>query len=91
MAETIGKKEFSGKSNHSKPSHAQIRYLARGVSEPGGKLPLFDNSGQRIKEQTIRACIAHGWCKPWYHNSIDPSWLVCKLTDDGRNIVEHLA
>ncbi len=69
-------------------SAAQKRYLQRGLSEPGGKLPLFDTQGQRIKDQTIKACIKNGWCEPWYHNPVKPDWLVCKLTEDGRSVLK---
>ena len=70
-----------------RPSDAQRRYLARGLDEPGGKLPLFDDHGQRIKEQTIRSCLAKGWCEPWRRNPVKPDWLVCKLTEEGRSAV----
>lgn len=71
------------------PSTAQRRYLERGLSEPGGKLPLFDKQGQRIKDQTIKACIKHGWCEHWYRNPIKPDWLVCKLTSAGRSVLKE--
>ena len=67
---------------------AQKRYLERGLSEPGGKLPLFDRQGQRIKDQTIKACIKNGWCEPWYKNPVKPDWLVCKLTENGVAILK---
>jgi hypothetical protein len=67
-----------------KPTSIQLKYLKRGLNEPGGKLPLFDENGQRFKEQTIKACLAKGWCQPWYNNPLKPDWLVCKLTDAGR-------
>ncbi|MFC4349648.1 hypothetical protein ACFO5Q_17490 [Kordiimonas lipolytica] len=70
-----------------KPSSAQRRYLERGLSEPGGKLPLFDQDGQRIKDKTIRSCLSKGWCEPWYRNPIKPDWLVCKLTSAGRAVL----
>lgn len=69
-------------------STAQKRYLQRGMDEPGGKLPLFDQEGQRVKDQTINACIKNGWCEPWYHNPVKPDWLVCKLTDKGRSVLK---
>lgn len=69
-------------------SSVQERYLERGLSEPGGKLPLFDKQGQRIKDQTIKACIKNGWCEPWYNNPVKPDWLVCKLTPQGRSILK---
>lgn len=80
--ETPGK----GAGRISGPSLAQRRYLSLGLEQPGGKLPLFDRSGQRIPARTIRACMSAGWCDPWFANPIEPKWLVCKLTEDGRVI-----
>ena len=68
-------------------SEAQRRYLERGVSQPGGKLPLFDEVGQEIPKVTIRACISHGWAEPWSANPIHPDWLVCRLTDEGYRVL----
>jgi hypothetical protein len=62
---------------------AQRRYLARGLKQPGGKLPLFDEQGQEISHRTIEACVAHGWAKAWNRNPAKPGWLVCRLTDQG--------
>lgn len=70
-----------------KPSANQARYLSRGLSQPGGKLPLFDDLGQEIDARTIRACINAGWCEPWFANPLKPEWLVCRLTDSGRAIM----
>ena len=67
-----------------RPTAAQRRYLARGLSEPGGKLPLFDHTGQRIDPKTVRSCITRGWAEPWFDNPIKPDWLVCKITERGR-------
>jgi hypothetical protein len=71
---------------HSRPSLAQMSWLKRGLQQPGGKLPLFDEWGQRVNEQTIRSCIAQGWAEPWFANPLKPDWLVCKLTDAGRSL-----
>jgi hypothetical protein len=71
---------------HPSPSPTQLNWLRRGLSQPGGKLPLFDNWGQRVNEQTVRSCIAHGWAEPWFANPLKPDWLVCKLTSAGRSI-----
>ena len=62
---------------------AQRRYLARGLKQPGGKLPLFDEEGQEISHRTIEACMAHGWAKPWSRNPVKPGWFVCRLTEAG--------
>lgn len=62
-----------------------LAYLRRGLSQPGGKLPLFDVDGQRINAQTIQECIEAGWCEAWYANPIKPDWLVCRLTKQGES------
>jgi hypothetical protein len=66
------------------PNAAQRRYLIQGLSQAGGKLPLFDREGQHIHPALVRACIAHGWAAPWFGNPLKPDWLVCKLTEKGR-------
>lgn len=67
-----------------KPTEAQRRYLARGLDQAGGKLPLFDEMGREYDARTIRACIRAGWAEPWFANPLKPDWLVCKLTESGR-------
>ncbi|WP_316976842.1 hypothetical protein [Shumkonia mesophila] len=59
----------------------------RGLDQPGGKLPLFDTTGQRVSERTVRSCIEKGWAEPWFANPLKPDWLVCKLTAEGRAIL----
>ncbi len=71
-----------------KPTQAQRRYLERGLNQPGGKLPLFDEHGAEIDPRTIRACIEHGWAEPWFNNPLKPDWLVCRLTDLGRRALD---
>jgi len=66
-----------------RPTEAQRRYLERGLTEPGGKLPLFDRDGREVPKKTIEVCIAHGWAAPWTANPIKPDWLVCRLTPEG--------
>ena len=67
-----------------KPTPAQRAWLARGIDQPGGKLPLFDESGRRVPARLVRECLAAGWAEPWFANPLKPDWLVCKLTDAGR-------
>lgn len=69
-----------------RPSPAQLRWLERGRDQPGGKLPLFDEWGQRVDERTVRLCIDRGWAEPWFTNPLKPDWLVCRLTPSGRII-----
>ena len=63
-----------------RPTAAQISYLTRGIDQPGGKLPLFDDMGRRVDSRVVRACIERGWAEPWFENPLKPDWLVCKLT-----------
>lgn len=70
-----------------KPTQSQFRWLKRGVDQAGGKLPLFDENGQRVSERTVRSCIVKGWAEPWFANPIKPDWLVCKLTESGRAVI----
>jgi hypothetical protein len=70
-----------------RPTAVQRNWLARGLAQPGGKLPLFDDRGQRISPRTIQSCIEQGWAEPWFANPLKPDWLVCKLTERGRNAI----
>lgn len=70
-------------------SSAERDYLVRGLEQPGGKLPLFDARGQLINPQIIHACIRKGYASRWFANPIKPDWLVCRLTDIGRDVVVH--
>jgi hypothetical protein len=70
------------------PSVRQTAWLARGLDQPGGKLPLFDEQGQRVSPRTIRSCLARGWAERWFANPLKPDWLVCRLTNAGRAVVE---
>ena len=64
-------------------SAAQIRWLVRGLSQAGGKLPLFDEQGRRVSERTVQSCLDKGWAEPWFDNPIKPDWQICRLTDAG--------
>jgi hypothetical protein len=66
------------------PSPVQRAWLSRGLDQPGGKLPLFDNYGKQIDPRTVQACIEQGWAEPWFANPMKRDWLVCKLTAAGR-------
>lgn len=68
------------------PSQAQRTWLRRGIDQPGGKLPLFDDEGQQVCERTVRSCIEKGWAEPWFSNPLKPDWIVCKLTESGREV-----
>jgi hypothetical protein len=84
---TVVKLEPVRRSLAGPPSSVQLRWLERGLDQPGGKLPLFDEWGQRIDERTVRHCIERGWAEPWFTNPLKPEWLVCKLTASGRALL----
>jgi hypothetical protein len=69
-----------------RPSLPELFYLRRGLSQPGGKLPLFDLDGQTIAAEVVQACLERGWAEPWFHNPLKPDWQVCKLTEAGRRL-----
>jgi hypothetical protein len=69
------------------PTPAQQAWLRRGLVQPGGKLPLFDENGRRVPISTIRRCLDAGWAEPLFSNPIKPDWLVCKLTNTGRALL----
>ena len=70
-----------------RPSDPQRRYLERGLTQPGGKLPLFDYEGREIALKTIESWMARGWAERWLINPIKPDWLVCKLTAAGYRVL----
>ena len=71
------------------PSGVQHKWLERGLDQAGGKLPLFDDEGQKISSRTVNSCLKQGWVEPWFANPIKPDWLVCKLTDSGRKVLDN--
>ena len=68
------------------PSLPELFYLRRGLAQQGGKLPLFDLDGQTIAPEVVQGCLDRGWAEPWFNNPLKPDWLVCKLTEAGRQL-----
>jgi len=67
-------------------SSSQLKWLSRGIDQPGGKLPLFDEEGRRVSDRTVQSCVDKGWAEPWFANPIKPDWRICRLTDSGRRL-----
>ena len=84
----VASKAKDSKSVISKPTSTQMKYLRRGLTQAGGKLPLFDEMGQRVGDKTVQACIRAGWAEPWFANPMKPDWLICKITDIGRKLAD---
>ncbi|MDA0653213.1 MAG: hypothetical protein O3C49_08055 [Proteobacteria bacterium] len=72
------------------PTPVQLRWLKRGLAQPGGKLPIFDENGQRFANSTIQSCVRLGWAEPWFENPLKSDWVVCKLTHLGRVVEEDV-
>jgi hypothetical protein len=70
------------------PTMNEILYLRRGLTQAGGKLPLFDLDGQNVAAAVVRRCLSRGWAQPWFNNPLKPDWLICKLTAAGRRVAE---
>ena len=71
-----------------RPTAAQLAYLKRGLSQPEGRLPLFDRHGQRYNGRTIQSCIDQGWVEPWFDGPSESDWTVCRLTSSGAALAE---
>jgi hypothetical protein len=71
------------------PTLPQLLYLRRGLTQAGGKLPLFDLDGQAVEAAMVRRCLDRGWAEPWFSNPLKPDWLVCKLTESGRRLASE--
>jgi hypothetical protein len=82
-----GKKDAARKDGGPRMTASQRAWLVRGIGQAGGKLPLFDEHGKRIDPRTIRRCLEEGWAEPWFSNPTKPDWLVCRLTDKGREAI----
>ena len=81
--------DVKGVNKGDKPTKSQIGWLKKGLDQAGGKLPLFDSNGQKISSRTINSCLKQGWAEPWFNNPIKPDWLVCKLTEVGREVLRR--
>lgn len=68
------------------PTLHELLYLRRGLTQAGGKLPLFDLDGQDVDIDIVKRCLKAGWAQPWFKNPLKPDWLVCKLTELGRQV-----
>lgn len=75
------KKLASKRARQAKPTEAERAWLAAGLDQQAGRLPLFDAEGQRVDAKLIQACLDRGWCEPWFDAS--PHLLPFRITDAG--------
>ena len=71
-----------------RPTSVQRDWLSHGLTQAGGKLPLFDGYGARISTRTVKSCMRQGWAEPWFDNPLKPDWLICRLTRAGREALQ---
>jgi hypothetical protein len=65
-------------------SPVELSWLARGLDQPDGRLPVFAQDGSPVPRRMIEAAIRNGRAERWFHNPLKPDWLVCRLTPAGR-------
>ena len=53
------------------PTMAELLYLRRGLTQAGGKLPLFDLDGQEIDVAIVKKCLTTGWAQPLVQESAE--------------------
>ena len=68
-------------------SAAQRLWLSAGLSQAGGKLPLYNAQGLAIADDIRESCIAAGWAEPWVLNPHQGAARVCRLSDAGRTLL----
>ncbi len=90
MEERTSGRKGGRKPAQREPTAAQLAWLRRGLDQPGGKLPLFDEAGQRVSSGLVRTCVRAGWAEPWFNNPLKPSWEVCRLTEVGRAMLANV-
>jgi len=66
-----------------KPSEAQRVWLSKGLQQPGGKLPLFDEWGQKVSSRTVRFWVQVD--TQWIGASIGKETLHYRYRPDGRD------
>ncbi len=65
-------------------SPIQRRWLERGLGPREGKLPLFDENGQRISSRTVRSCLTQGLIEPLFAGLVSKDLSLYRLTVAGR-------
>ncbi len=62
---------------------AALRFLKSGLRSPGGKLPLFDEEGQRVDGDLMRYCVESGLAETWFVESRQPDLPIYRITEKG--------
>lgn len=86
--DTTPRNPLRGTPTGERPGPAESAWLRRGLGQAGGKLPLFDEEGQKVPAETVETCLRNGWAEPWFSNPLKPDWLVCRLTPRGRAVLD---
>ena len=71
-------------------SQAQLSYLMGGMTRIDGKLPLFDESGEKIPQPTIDAVVKKGWAEPVYTRTFLKDMGIYRITDLGKQILKEV-
>ena len=63
-----------------------LDWLSGGLGRADGRLALFDRFGEPVDPKMVRRCVQAGLAEPWFANPMRPSWMVCRLSDQGRAV-----
>lgn len=70
-------------------SEEQRRWLRVGLDQPGGKLPLYDDYGNRISQSLIDSCLLNGWVEAWAGRPSGAPVRICRLTESGVSALQE--
>jgi len=72
-----------------RPSPDELNWMRRGLGQPGGKIPVFDENDNPVDPKIVRRCLEQQWVEPWIGNQKNPDnlYMACRLSPLGRRLV----
>ncbi|MEJ2027151.1 MAG: hypothetical protein P8X52_06795, partial [Limibacillus sp.] len=72
-----------------RPSPEELNWMRRGLGQPGGKIPVFDENDNPVDPKIVRRCLEQQWVEPWIGNQKNPNnlYMACRLSPLGRRLV----
>jgi hypothetical protein len=71
-----------------RPTQEELRWMRRGLNQPGGKIPVFDESDTPVDPKIVLRCLEQQWVEPWVGNQKNPNnlYMACRLSPLGRRL-----
>jgi len=66
-------------------------WLEAGSQRTDGRLAMFDQFGEPVSKGVIKTAIASGLAEPWFSSPMRPQWMVCRITQKGREALRGSA